>query len=346
MAKSVSNYVELDYSNTDRLCELVEKLGVRYLVPGCNDRSYMACAEVSERFPFPGIDTKRATETINSKDHFRRFAQEVGIPIPQVLGADGGGDVWPVIVKPVDAYSGRGVTIVSRADRHLLADAIKVAQQFSRSGRFIVEEYVEGQLFSHSAFVRAGQVVTDFIVEEHCKANSFVVDTSRVVFAFPESLAERLREIVVLMVKELDLVDGLVHTQFVLRGEDVWVIEVTRRCPGDLYSQLIELTTNFPYAASYAAPFLGSAPSLGATPDRLQHILRHTVSLPVDRVFNSLKFHVSVKLEKLVPIATTGDLVRASPFGRIALLFARANSEQELLHLFQKTVDRALYSVE
>ena len=80
LARTAKNYVNLDYSNIDALAELVDRLGIDYLVPGCNDRSYLACAEVNQRRAYFGIDTIEATDVINNKERFRRFATDAGIP--------------------------------------------------------------------------------------------------------------------------------------------------------------------------------------------------------------------------------------------------------------------------
>ena len=49
LAKAVSNYVELDYSDVDAAEALIDRLGARFLVPGCNDLSYETCAQISAR---------------------------------------------------------------------------------------------------------------------------------------------------------------------------------------------------------------------------------------------------------------------------------------------------------
>ena len=141
------------------------------------------------------------------------------------------------------------------------------------------------------------------------------------------------------------MVDGLVHTQFIKNGESFWLIEVTRRCPGDLYSQLIELSTGFNYAETYARPFVKQKFSFGGNTLKQSWVIRHTISQPTDGVLGSIQFKLPVLIEKMVPISLAGDIIKASPFGRISLLFLRNNSEEELSELFQKTLNRSLYTI-
>jgi biotin carboxylase len=341
LAKATPGYEQLDYSNAGALADLCTRLGIEYLVPGCNDRSYYSCAEVAESLHFPGIDSLYATETINHKQKFRSFAQGEGLSVPRVFSADEK-PACKVIVKPVDAYSGRGIAVVPSGDALLLEQAVKAAQAESRSGDCLVEEFVEGQLYSHSAFVVNGRVVQDFVVIEHGSANPFVVDTSHIAVDFPDDIHRRIRREIEHLAQSLRLCDGLVHTQFLLKDEKFWLVEITRRCPGDLYSQLIELSTGFPYVASYAKGFLGQRAAPG--PAKQQFILRHTVTLPHEGLLQHLHFKHPLQMERWVPIASTGDLLAPSPVGRIALLFARCTNAAELQALANLALKRQLYT--
>lgn len=345
LAKTAKHYINADYSDVDETRELINKLRIDYIVPGCNDRSYQVCAELNLDGKFYGIDSLETTEIINNKEKFRNFATQIGLPVPQVFNVAQVGQVWPIIVKPVDAYSGRGITIVRESERYELQLAIDSAEEFSRSKTCIIEEYVEGQLYSHTAFISNGNIITDFIVEEHGTANPFVVDTSRVVYDFPGKMLGRIRDGIVLIAEKLKLVDGLVHTQFIKKGEVYWLIEVTRRCPGDLYSQLIELSTGFNYAETYARPFIKQKYSFEKNMSKQSWIMRHTISQPNEGILGAIHFNVPILIEKLVPISTAGDKIKASPFGRVGILFSKSDSKIAFDKLYEETLQRNLYTI-
>lgn len=345
LAKSVLNYIKMDYSDVEKIRELIGVLGINYIVPGCNDRSYLVCAQLNSDGQFYGIDSIETAETINNKERFREFANKIGLPVPQVVNKESIGEVWPLIVKPVDAFSGRGVTVVHETERNRLQPAIDHAKEFSHSKSCIVEEYVEGQLYSHTAFIAGEKIVADFVVEEYGTANPFVVDTSRVDYEFPEGMLNHIRTGIEMMAHSLSLVDGLIHTQFIKKGEAYWLIEVTRRCPGDLYSQLIELSTSYNYAENYARPFINQEMHLDGYAPKKSWIMRHTISQSTDGNFGSIQFNKALLIEKLVPISLAGDFVKASPFGRIGILFAKTDSTEELEELFSHTLGRTLYII-
>ena len=343
LAKSAGNYVNLDYSDVEATLALVERLGARYIVPGCNDLSYQTCAAIAARRPFPGVDALEASRTILNKQDFRRYAGANDIPAPHEVAEADWASGRPVIVKPVDAYSGRGVTALKAPSRQEVGAAITLAKGFSASGACIVEEFVEGQLYSHTAFIDEGGVVADFIVEEHGRTNPFAVDTSRVVFDFNPAMLGKVRAAIEAIGRDLKLRPGLVHTQFIANGDRFWIIEITRRCPGDLYSLLISLSTGFNYAENYARPFIG-APFDGAAQHR-RAVMRHTISLGEEQTYGSLQFHRPVEIEAFVPLALAGDRVPASPFGRIGILFARAADAPALDDLMHATLNGELYTV-
>jgi hypothetical protein len=344
LAKSSHQYIQMDYSDVEKTRKLVEDRQIDYLVPGCNDRSYLVCAEINQDGRFPGLDPLETAEIINNKEKFRGFAAQHNLPTPSVLSEQEMGTRWPVIVKPVDAFSGHGVTIIRKENNHELATALDVARQASRTKTCIVEDYVMGQLYSHTAFVRGGAIIADHIVEEHSTANPFVVDTSRVRYDFPLAILEGIRREIMYLVSILSLQDGLIHTQFIANENRYWLIEVTRRCPGDLYSQLIEISTGLNYAENYVRPFLGLPFNILGNNEN-KWVMRHTLTEPYEYTLGSLKFNLPIMIKKWVPLSVTGDQLRASPYGRIGILFAEEATEQKLNEVFSATLKRQLYTV-
>jgi len=344
LAKQAAHYWRMDYSDTDALSELVDNQHFDYLVPGCTDRSYESCVAVG-RGRFAGLDSRDAMLAINHKATFRRIAATLGLPVPALFPGAEAANGRAVIVKPVDSFSGKGITVLHDASRADIEQAAAIARDTSSSGEALIEEFVEGQLYSHSAFLAAGKVKCDFLVREDGTANRFVVDTSKVVDPAEHSLLlATLRECVEKLAGHLALQDGLIHTQFIANGSRVWLIEMTRRCPGDLYSQLIELTTGYPYARSYALAFLGQEPA-PRNAGMLRPIMRHTISVPTAQPFDHVRFLRSLEIVRYVPLSLVGDPLRPSPNSRVAIIFCHEQNQMALDDLYHVTLRRELYAV-
>lgn len=316
----------MDYSDADALAEHVDRRAIEFVVPGCTDVSYASCVAVNRDGRFPGVETAANIDRLHDKKAFRQLGRELGLSIPQVL--DETQPVrFPVIVKPVDAFSGQGISVVESAED--FEPACQRARGLSRLGRIVVEEFVHGQLHSHSVFLLQQRVVADFLVEEHCMAEPWKVDLSHAHTLISDALRARLRAEVEILADALGLCDGLLHLQFICDDERIWWIEPARRCPGDLYSQLIELSYGPGYVDRYLAGFLGSAPAANTvTPPR--PVLRHTLSCPAGEAFEGLEYSPPAPLRRFVPLMAPGQAAGELP-RRAGIGFYEFESREALM---------------
>lgn len=343
LARTNQNFIKANYSDFYVLSNVIAEHKFDFVVPGCNDLSYLMAARVAEQFGFPGLESSYVTGLINDKDKFRMLASSIAMTIPKVyLNPDEIESDSKVIVKPVDAYSGRGISIVE--NKRGIDTAIENAKRFSRTNAAIVEEFVTGQLYSHSAFLSGGKILFDFLVEEHGTANPFVVDTSYVLDVFPTDVLEKIRSQIEKFAGHLHLKDGLIHTQLIVNTGEFWLLEVTKRCPGDLYSLLIQYSTDFPYAEMYAQPFLNKTlPNLKPAMNT-RRIIRHTISARESFKYRTLKFSKTIKIQEMIHLTLPGTVLKPSPFDRVALLFIECGDEQNFNEIWRTTLDRRLYS--
>lgn len=345
LAKHSKNYIHLDYSDIKKLDSLIKELKFDYVVPGCNDVSYNSCVEINHDNKFPGIENKSNNETLNNKQIYRCFATKNKLPSPKIYTADNIKPIhFPIIIKPTDAFSGRGVNILYKKDIKNLSFAIHEAKKNSRKGQYIIEKFIPGQLYSHSAFISNANIVADVIVEEHCTANPFAVDTSRVIQNFSKILLEKVRESAKKTAKLLNLKDGLLHTQFICKNKSIWLIETTRRCPGDLYSRLIEMSTGLNYAENYTRPFLGLKYKFKNNLKSKSFIMRHTITEKEGGHYWTLRFPKAVKVQEFISLSLSGDIIKPAPASRIGIVFISCDTPKEFSSAYKKAIARKLYS--
>ena len=344
LAKSAEQYWNIDYSDTAALSNLIEKEAFDYLVPGCTDRSYKSCAIVSQG-RFPGIESPDIENGMHNKEKFRAIAEKLNLPIPETQNHKSKSLDYPVIIKPVDSFSGRGITVIKNRNKKLFDAAIELAKKNSATEEYLLEKFVDGELYSHSAFLKNKRVIKNFFVKEDSTVNSFVVDTSRVIFTPPPEMQQQIIDAVEKLAQYLKLKDGLIHSQFIWDGCNIYLIDRNRRIAGDLYSQLIELSTGYPYVENYVRPFLDMPYKNIEDSDTRIPIMRHTVSVSKEQNFDHISFKESIFLESWVALSSAGDRIKASPDGSVGILFARAKSQAELLTLYEATIRRKLYEV-
>ena len=315
----------IDYSKTSELMRTVDEGDFDYLVPSCNDYAYMSCAAVAEKHGFPGYDSVDVANIIHTKGQFREAAKDCALPSPrfkmQMAGEplDSDNLRMPLLVKPIDAFSGRGMTKIER--RENLPEAIRHARQASRSGAVVLEEFIDGTLHSHSAYIQGQEIVVDFFVDEFCTIYPYQVNCSNHPSALPAEIRSMVRETILRFVRRFRLVDGLLHTQFLVRAGDFWIIESMRRCPGDLYGRLIELSSGVNYADLSIRAYLGL--KLSSEHRDVDHHFfgRHTVSCNEPIVNFSFSPDFRAKSVDIVSLKNSGEKLGPAPFDKLAILF-------------------------
>ena len=320
----------LNYANVKLLREHIVNNHYDYIVPGCNDRSYLSLAEIAGEFRYPGFDDYETVLTIHHKDKFRSFAEKKGYPIPKFVD-----DInkvsslnFPIIIKPIDSFSGKGTNKVERVTdvNQNWNEAIK----FSKTGSVIAEEFIEGKLYSHSAFIKNKKIIIDFFVSEYCTIYPYQVNSSNISTQLSIDIQQKLKNWTEQFAQDLDLVDGLIHTQFISDNNTFSLIEVTRRCPGDLYSKLIQMSTGINYSELYSMPFMGLELPINVEKNQNKFISRHTVSVDRECVFIASTIRLKNEAIENIQLKTSGQKMKAAPFDKSGIYFIEFNNAQEM----------------
>ncbi|MDR2433714.1 MAG: ATP-grasp domain-containing protein [Treponema sp.] len=133
-------------------------------------------AWAAERLGLPGIPYEAALNA-SDKSRMRTCFKKAALPSPEFITITAGDDLemtplpggqnleTPLVIKPVDNMGGRGCR---RADsRAELREAAADALRFSRSGRAIVEAFMEGPEFSVDAIVYHGEIIICGLADRH-----------------------------------------------------------------------------------------------------------------------------------------------------------------------------------
>ena len=131
-------------------------------------------AYVAEALSLPGIPYQTALDASHKARMRRRFAKR-GVPSPSFreLGQEDlralpeGLPKFPVVVKPVDNMGARGVVRVDSLAE--LKSQILESLRYSRTGRVVVEEFIEGPEFSLDALVYRGNIQICGIADRHIR---------------------------------------------------------------------------------------------------------------------------------------------------------------------------------
>lgn len=243
-----------DFSDKDAMLELAKSEGVTAVCSGCNDFALLSTVYVCEKLGLLGHDSYATSLEIHHKDKYRALATRLGIPTPRALVVRSVTEfeaaitelAFPIIVKPVDLTGGKGIHRAANADE--AREAYKDACNRTRQDHIVVEEFVQGSNHGFSAMLVKGKVAFAFADNEQYYINKYMVSGANSPSTSSDKTLAMLREYSERIARELNLVDGILHIQYIERADGTPVIiEICRRPPGDLYIKFVKYATGIDY---------------------------------------------------------------------------------------------------
>ncbi|WP_086801014.1 ATP-grasp domain-containing protein [Streptomyces caniscabiei] len=235
------------------------------------DRSVEFAAVLAEQVgaPYP---SPYAVRTIRDKSSARQFYTEVGVPnirwctpkSPEELVAfveqlDG-----PVVLKNTLGAGSYNVRLVRDTEEAVAGFAELSGGNPYLGGELLAEEYVRGPVYSLETLIVDGRCHHLGVTDRQIGPNPAFCEVS---YSFPvqlpPSVAASMRSTVETCVTALGIAQGMLHTEFAVRAEDVVIIEINIRPAGAGIPLMMNDCLESPVAEILAAAALGKdLPSL------------------------------------------------------------------------------------
>ena len=145
--------VLISTGDVEHLKQYIVNEGVKGVFAGVSEFNLLKAMQICNDLHLPFYCTVEQWNRIEDKEQFRNFCNFFDVPTPWTFfsGADMSEKEmrqisYPVVVKPVDSSSSKGVSICRNEKR--LIDAIELAKKCSDKGNFIIEEFFEGEEFT------------------------------------------------------------------------------------------------------------------------------------------------------------------------------------------------------
>jgi biotin carboxylase len=211
-----------------------------------------------------GHDTYENAVLMHHKDKFKQYCLEHDIPSPvsvaftdiQAAKAALQTMEYPVIVKANDLTGGKGI---NRADNIEAAErALETAFQMSRDKHIVVEPFIEGTQHSICVFLMNKKVAVSSSCQSYSFKNPYLIQAE----TFPSreitgGIKRQLEQIIEAMAKDLNLADGILNLQLIIRDGRPYIIEMMRRCFGNEALLPYEMVTGFDWNEAYIKAALG-----------------------------------------------------------------------------------------
>ena len=142
---------------------------------------------------------------------------------------------FPLVVKPVDNMGARGCSLVQELSG--LREAAETASRYSRSGRVIVEEYIEGSEFSIEGLVFDGRLYITALADRHIFFPPYFIEMGHTIPSdCPQAIADEVISVFEHGVHALGLTDGAVKGDILVRNGKAFVGEIAARLSGGYMS--------------------------------------------------------------------------------------------------------------
>ncbi|MDR1308224.1 MAG: ATP-grasp domain-containing protein [Treponema sp.] len=240
-------------------------------------------AWTAEKLGLPGISCETALDA-SDKERMRRRFEEAGLPSPAFVILTGPAPAalpfpFPAVVKPVDNMGARGCRRVDSLEE--LGAAAAEALRFSRSGRVIVEEFMEGSEFSLDAVVYRGAVTICGVADRHIFFPPYFIEMGHTMPAAvsPED-RDALTGLFIRGIRALGIDNGAAKGDIKLTPKGPMIGEIAARLSGGYMSGW-----TYPYASG-ADPARGAVcVALGLPPAGLEPVRNWTSA---ERAFISI----------------------------------------------------------
>ena len=253
--------------DVNRVREIALYENVNLICTACTDQALLTVAQVSEELGLPCYISYQTALNVTNKSYMKRLMIENGIPtskykiVKSVDLSELKELKYPLVVKPVDCNSSKGVLRINSINSlpKALADAIS----FSRTNTAVVEEFKVGEEISADFYVEGG--TAKFLCATSSKkvknSSSFTITQS----FYPVVNSQQVSILVQIAQKIVDVFkisNSPLLIQLIANGDKMSVIEFSARMGGGSKYKLIEVLTGVNIMKKYVDLILGLYPEV------------------------------------------------------------------------------------
>ena len=286
---------KVNFNDLTRVKEIIESEKINYLLPGSGEEPYLNTVQLAQELNIGNFDSLEVAKLVHNKWKFKEFCLENSISAPNGfyytddLNLDN--IAFPVAVKPTNLSGGRGVDVVGNLES-LKASLLKAKEV---SDEIFLEDFIDGDLIAYSVVIKNQKIIYGFTGKDDTYKNKYLITS-----AYPVQLKvvtqNKLRSDVEKISEILSLVDGMFHLQVIIRDEVPYIIDVTRRIPGDFYPYLMEYCDKIEYSKAVVKSYIGESlnSELIAT-KRQNFVIRHCVMSDKNGIFKGIIIDETLK---------------------------------------------------
>lgn len=276
------------------ITEVAKKEQVDFLITACTDQALLTVAKVSEELGLPCYVSYQTALNVTNKSYMKRMFDEFNVPTSRFVTM---GELdyekiqnlrYPLIVKPVDCNSSKGVK--KCANRQELENAFADAVRFSRTNTAIVEEFVIGEEISVDVYVENGKahVLCVSNSDKIAAEDKFVIFRGKYPAVKEGPIMDEIRMTAQNIADAFGLKDSPMLIQLMCDGEHVYVLEFSARTGGGVKYDLIRRVSGFDVIKAVVDLTVGLKPHVETDKPRSRYVANEFIYCR-DGIFDHLE---------------------------------------------------------
>ncbi|MBE5754586.1 MAG: ATP-grasp domain-containing protein [Clostridiales bacterium] len=236
--KFADKYYQVSTLDIDAVEKVAKQESVDFLVTVCTDQALHTVAYVSEKLGLPCYIDYQTALNVTNKAYMKKVFNKHGISTAKhvIMGEFDENKIkdmpYPLIVKPVDCNSSKGVKRVENIDE--LKVAFNDAVNFSRTKTAVVEQFIDGPEISVDLYVENGKAKVLCVSKNDKIAdkNKFVIFRGLCPVKEAQPVLDKIQFTAQQIVDAFGLKNTPMLIQFITDGKEVYVLEFSARTGG------------------------------------------------------------------------------------------------------------------
>lgn len=240
-------HVKCDVRDFDGIVAAITGMSFDIVTTDQSDIAVETVAELARHLGVRGMDPAVIRKFTN-KFESRKFAGSIGVPVPEYGIAHNLAEVeqqverigLPVILKPVDSQSSRGIFMVDAHNRDMLTGLVPQTFQESRADHILVEQFFIGTELTVEGICSGGKHKTLAISEKKHFRTGIASDLT-----YPAAIPAEVKDAIVVFndkyVEASGVEFGITHAEYLYNREsgDICLVEIACRGGGTQISSHI-----------------------------------------------------------------------------------------------------------
>lgn len=265
-SKVVDKHFLIDFSITDQVESFIAGSNYDLYLPACTEKSLapIAQAGLAQKFKFRSVEhlerymSKEGVSyfaglcsALSCAPRFIELGSEITVELLERVCSNWSAPA--VMVKPLVSAGGDGVWCYTVGKSKQDSTFVELVDD----SRYLIEASVSGVEYSVSFLISDKEVVSSFWDIELSDAACRTINASYWLPNLAPIWLEDLQEDVIKLAKSGELEPGIFHLQVIDDGSSPKLVDITRRCPGDMYALEVQKITGFDFSRAYLDCLLG-----------------------------------------------------------------------------------------